>query len=202
MSQLPFRCLADADHDAHQRRRAAVARQCGAFLPGMVGGVEWNGAAFNPTTNTLFVGAVDWCANVQLARDSIAIPHAGAAWFAAENQEHMLDSSDKAKGWVTAFDADDGRVRWKYAAPHPILAGVTPTGGGLVFTADMDGQLYAFDGESGRVLWQTNTGQSTGGGVITYAAAGRQLVAVAAGMKSPVWPGGADQSRIVVLGLP
>ncbi len=171
------------------------------FCPGMVGGVEWNGAAYNPMTNTLFVGAVDWCANVQLVRDSTAIPPAGAAWFAAENQEHMLDSSDKAKGWVTAFDADNGSVRWKYPASHPILAGVTPTGGGLLFTADLSGQLYAFDAESGRVLWQTNTGQSTGGGVITYAVAGRQLVAVAAGMKSPVWPGGADQSRIVVLGL-
>ncbi len=171
------------------------------FCPGMVGGVEWNGAAYNPLTNTLFVGAVDWCAKVQLVRDSTAIPRVGAAWFAAENQEHMLDSSDQAKGWVTAFDADKGTVRWKYAAAHPILAGVMPTAGGLVFTADLGGQLYAFDAASGHVLWETSTGQSTGGGIITYTVAGRQLLAVAAGMKSPVWPGGADQSRILVLGL-
>lgn len=52
-----------------------------------------------------------------------------------------------------------------------------------------------------RVLCQTNSGQSTGGGVITYVAGGRQLLAVASGMTSPVWPGGASQRRIVVYGL-
>jgi alcohol dehydrogenase (cytochrome c) len=71
----------------------------------------------------------------------------------------------------------------------------------LVFAADMGGQIYAFDAGSGRVLWQTNTGQSTGGGIVTYNAGGRQLVGVASGMKSPVWPGGSTQSRILVLGL-
>jgi alcohol dehydrogenase (cytochrome c) len=92
-------------------------------------------------------------------------------------------------------------VRWKYQAAHPMLAAVTPTAGGVVFAADMGGQVYAFDAATGRVLWQTNSGQSTGGGIVTYVAGGRQLVGVASGMKSPVWPGAAAQSRILVLGL-
>ena len=37
------------------------------FCPGIQGGNEWNGAAFHPALNTLYTGAVDWCANVQLA---------------------------------------------------------------------------------------------------------------------------------------
>ena len=48
---------------------------------------------------------------------------------------------DQAKGWLTAFDAETGDVRWKYHAPHPMLAGVTPTAGGLVFAADLGGQI-------------------------------------------------------------
>jgi len=36
---------------------------------------------------------------------------------------------------------------------------------------------------------------------VSYIAGGRQLIGVASGMKSPVWPGGAQQSRILVLGL-
>jgi len=70
-----------------------------------------------------------------------------------------------------------------------------------VFAADMGGQLYALDATTGRVLWQNDSGQSTGGGIVTYVAGGRQLVGVASGMKSPVWPGGSTQSRILVLGL-
>jgi alcohol dehydrogenase (cytochrome c) len=113
----------------------------------------------------------------------------------------MFDPPDQAKGWVTAFDAESGQIRWKYAASHPILAGVTPTGGGLVFAADLGGELYGFDAADGRVLWRTDTGQSTGGGVVTYLAGGHQLLGVAAGMKSPIWPGGAERSRILVFGV-
>ena len=47
-----------------------------------------------------------------------------------------------------------------------------------------------------------DTGQSAGGGIVTYRAGGRQLVAMASGMKSPIWPGGSEASRIVVYGLP
>jgi alcohol dehydrogenase (cytochrome c) len=172
------------------------------FCPGVQGGVEWNGAAYSPQTNSLFVAAVDWCVHVQVKRD-IEIPAVGGlGWLGNETpMSEMYDPVDKASGWLTAFDAETGAVRWKYHAPHPMLAGVTPTAGGLVFAADLSGQIYAFDAGSGRILWQTNTGQSTGGGVVTYRAGGRQLLGVASGMKSPVWPGAAQQSAIRVYGL-
>jgi alcohol dehydrogenase (cytochrome c) len=102
---------------------------------------------------------------------------------------------------MTAFDAETGAVRWKYKASRPILGGLTPTAGGLVFVADLGGTLYAFDAYEGRVLWQTNTNQAIGGGVVSYAVGGRQRIGVASGMRSPIWPGGAQQSRILIYGL-
>jgi alcohol dehydrogenase (cytochrome c) len=169
------------------------------FCPGTQGGSEWNGAAYHPQLNALYVGAVDWCSNVQLAAASAPVPTPGAGWFGAVTQ--TLDPPANAKGWLTAFDADDGAVRWKFAAPRPVLAGVTPTGGGLLFAADLGGTLYAFDAEKGTVLWQIATGQSMGGGIVSYSAGGRQLIGVATGMKSPIWPGGSAASQIVVYGL-
>jgi alcohol dehydrogenase (cytochrome c) len=173
------------------------------FCPGIQGGNEWNGAAYSPQTNALYAGAVDWCGHVQLKRDTVTLPAAGGAyWFGAETPlAQILDPPAQARGWITSFDAENGSVRWKFQATHPVLAAVTPTAGGVVFAADMGGQLYAMDASTGRVLWQTNTGQSTGGGIVTYVAGGRQLVGVASGMKSPVWPGATTQSRILVLGL-
>ena len=170
------------------------------FCPGYLGGSEWNGAAFHPSLNTLYVGAVDWCATVQLSPESAPVPPKGAGWFGAASQR--LDPADSAKGWLTAFDADKGTVRWKFAAPRPVLAGVTPTAGGLVFAADLGGTLYAFDAESGGVLWRLTTGQSMGGGIVSYLAGGKQRIGVAAGMKSPIWPGGSAASQIVVYALP
>ena len=172
------------------------------FCPGVTGGNEWNGAGYSPQTNLLYVGAVDWCGRVRLKRDTLTVPEPGSVWFGGETpQSEMFDPPAQAKGWLTAFDAENGSVRWKYATPRPVLAGVTPTAGGVVFAADLGGQLYAFDASTGRILWRMDSGQSTGGGIVTYVAGGRQLVGVASGMKSPVWPGGSSQSRILVLGL-
>jgi hypothetical protein len=112
-----------------------------------------------------------------------------------------MDPPANAKGWLTAFDAENGAVRWKFAAPRPVLAGVTPTAGGLVFAADLGGALYAFDAANGVVLWQLATGQSMGGGIVSYLASGKQRIGVATGMKSPIWPGGSSVSQIVVYGL-
>jgi len=169
------------------------------FCPGIQGGNEWNGAAFDPQRNALYVGAVDWCATVQLAPEPVA-PALGQIWFGSVGA-NIQGPPAEAKGWLTAFDADTGAVRWKFAAPAPVLAGVTPTAGGVVFSADLSGHIRAFDAESGAVLWEVDAGQAIGGGIVSYSAGGRQLVAVASGMKSRIWPGSAEQSRIQVFGL-
>jgi len=171
------------------------------FCPGMGGGVEWNGASYSPRTDSLFVGAVDLCAHVQLVRD-LVIPGTGEVWFGSSgSMGEMTDPASSARGWLTAYDAETGHVRWKFKVPHPVVAGVTPTGGDLVFTADLGGDIFALDQTTGLVLWQTSTGQSIGGGIAVYSAGGREFVGVAAGMKSFAWPGSADKSRILVYGL-
>ncbi|MGH8258760.1 MAG: pyrroloquinoline quinone-dependent dehydrogenase, partial [Steroidobacteraceae bacterium] len=171
------------------------------FCPGMGGGTEWNGAAYSPRTDSLFVGAVDLCAHVQLVRE-LAVPALGQVWFGSSgSMAEMTDPPGTARGWLTSFDAENGHVRWKFKAPHPIVAGVTPTGGDLVFAADLGGDVFALDQANGLVLWQTSIGQSIGGGLVVYRAGGQELLGVAAGMKSFAWPGSADKSRILVYGV-
>ena len=171
------------------------------FCPGMGGGTEWNGAAYSPKTDSLFVGAVDLCAHVQLVRE-LEVPQSGRTWFGTSgSMAQMIDANSTARGWLTAFNAENGQARWKFKAPHPINAGVTPTGGNVVFTADLSGNIFALDQRNGHVLWQKSTGQSIGGGLVVYRAGGRELLGVASGMKSFAWPGSADKSRILVYGL-
>jgi alcohol dehydrogenase (cytochrome c) len=170
------------------------------FCPGIQGGNEWNGPAFHPALNTLYTGAVDFCASVQLAQE-VTVPSAGAIWFGSAIGD-IQEPPDTARGWITAYDADTGAVRWKFAAPAPVVAGVTPTAGGLVFTADLTGRFRAFDAESGAVLYELDTGQSIGGGIVSYSAAGKQRIGVASGMKSGIWPGAATETRIQVFALP
>jgi alcohol dehydrogenase (cytochrome c) len=171
------------------------------FCPGMGGGTEWNGAAFSPQTDSLFVGAVDHCAHVQLVRE-LTVPSPGQVWFGSSgSMAEMADPPDTARGWLTAFDAENGRVRWKFKAAHPIVAGVTPTGGDLVFAADLGGDVFALDQKDGRVLWQASAGQPIGGGLVVYQARGHEYLGIASGMSRSASPGAADKSRVLVYGL-
>lgn len=96
---------------------------------------------------------------------------------------------------------ETGNVRWMYHAPHPMLAGVTPTAVGLgVRCGSLRPDLRGGRGQ-GTILWQRNAAQSTGGGIVTYGAGGRQLIGVASGMSHRCGPGGAQQSRFLVYGL-
>lgn len=170
------------------------------FCPGIQGGNEWNGAAFHPGSNLLYTGAVDWCATVQLQQEP-AVPSPGAIWFGSAPGDTQ-DPRENAKGWLTAFDADSGAIRWQFAASSPVVAAVTPTAGGLLFSAELADQLRAFDADNGDVLWELDTGQTIGGGIVSYSAGGRQLIGVATGMKSIIWPSAEEVNRIQVFGLP
>jgi len=52
----------------------------------------------------------------------------------------------------------------------------------LVFGGDIFGELWALDAAAGRKLWSFNVGAGISGTPITFAAKGRQYLAVTAGM--------------------
>jgi len=192
------------------------------FCPGTTGGVEWNGPAYSPLQNAVYVNSVDWCNTLTLAPNVTAanvtnsnfqnppvfyIP--GAPWVgttdyslppAQQNAPFGIPDAYRV-GHVTAVNAQTGTPLWQFNAPAPMLAGITPTAGGLVFTADLNGNFYAFDANSGKILKQLALNEPVAGGVITYVAGFKQYVAVAAGMTSPLVWHTTGTNSIVVLGL-
>jgi alcohol dehydrogenase (cytochrome c) len=166
--------------------------------PGVLGGTEWNGPAYNPGTNMLYVPAVDWCATFTAYEQVRFIP--GKGYMGGRTD---LDPPDKAQGWLTAIDAASGAVTWKYRSPRPMVAAVTTTAGNIVMTGELTGDFTIFDAKNGAVLYRFNTGGPIGGGIVTYAVGGKQYVAVATGSPSNFWvdrnPGA---PTIVVFALP
>jgi alcohol dehydrogenase (cytochrome c) len=175
------------------------------FCPGTQGGTEWNGPSYSPLTNLVYVGAVDWCSTVTLASDdAIKASQVGRPWSGAAGQKAFgaLDPAGQWAGWVTAVDADHGNIAWKRKLPAPVLGAVTPTAGGVVFAADMSGNVYAFNASTGATVWQINTAGAVGGGIVSYATpSGEQRIAIATGMNSPIWPAQKVNAEVVVYGL-
>jgi alcohol dehydrogenase (cytochrome c) len=177
------------------------------FCPGTVGGAEWNGPAYDPQNNLIFVGEVDWCATVKLQPDQqlqkvkVGSPWSGMATLNPYHTYGTPDSFGKWAGWVYAVDADTGAWKWRLQSNYPVQSGITATAGGLVFFGDMGGNFYALDADSGQRLWGRKIGGALGGGVITYTANGEQKVAVATGFTSILWPTEVVTGKIVILGL-
>jgi alcohol dehydrogenase (cytochrome c) len=166
--------------------------------PGVLGGVEWNGPAYHPGNNMLYVPAVDWCTTFTAFEDPRYIP--GKLYMGGD---FKLDPPNRSQGWLTALDASTGAIKWKYRSPRPMLAAVTSTGGNLLLTGELTGDFLAFDAQTGRELYRFNTGGSMGGGVVTYAAQGRQYIAAVSGSPSLLWVTDkfAGAPTIVVFGL-
>jgi alcohol dehydrogenase (cytochrome c) len=175
------------------------------FCPGSQGGSEWNGPAYHPSLNLVFVPANDWCTSVQLANPDTLRGQPGMAWSGSADPEAAfgkMDPKEKWGGWLTAFDAESGAERWKYHSSAPLLAAVTPTAGGLVFTGDLLGDVLAFDAASGKIMWREHVGNPMAAGVVSYVALGHQRIAVASGTLSPLWPVASGTSRIIIFSLP
>lgn len=153
--------------------------------PGLLGGQEWSSTAYDPTLGLAFTPSVEWCGTASKAKEAPQYAegeHYRGGGFAQ-------DPIEKARGWITATDPATGKVRWKKASGSPMLANVTATAGGLVFTGTMRGDFIALDARTGKQLYRHPMGSSVTGGVMTYAVAGKQYVAVEAGYVSVFFHG-------------
>ena len=177
------------------------------FCPGSIGGAEWNGPAYDPQTNLILTGEVEWCTTVTLQNDKqiqavkLGKPWSAMATLSPYNTYGEQDSFGNWAGWVYAVDADTGTWKWRVKTNYPIQSGVTPTAGGLVFFGDMGGNFYAVDATNGQKLWGQKIGGAVGGGVITYRANGTQKVAVATGLTEILWPTEITTAKVSILGL-
>jgi alcohol dehydrogenase (cytochrome c) len=178
------------------------------FCPGAVGGAEWNSPAYDPKTNLVLIGEVDWCDTVtpkdlnQLRRVERGQPWAGmATWNPFWMFGKEGPTAGSWAGWVYAVDADSGTWKWRLKSNYPIVGAITPTAGGVVFFGDLGGNFYALDAATGEKLWGADLGGAIGGGIITYRANGAQKIAVASGFTHIAWPTKIVTAKVVVLGL-
>jgi len=171
------------------------------FCPGTQGGVNWYGPAYSPQQNALYVDSIDWCTVIKMAGSELLTHKYGTPFLGSSNAFGDSDPNNRS-GWVYAVDADSGKVLWKYHASLPMVAGLTPTAGGLVFTGDLEGNLLAFDAASGKVLFKTETAGPIGGGIATYSVKGKQYVAVASGMKNAIMKTDSGPAAVLIYSLP
>lgn len=187
--EVVFRTPVTTFEAAHESPTPEGVRIC----PGYAGGVEWNGPTLDRLNHTLVTGAVDACFIVKLGTTKYS---PDAASFGG-----TVIPDGPVTGWVTSLDSETGQVRWRYHAEKPVVAGVTPTAGGVTFTGDIAGNFLVFESRTGQLLRKVPTGGALAGGVVTYEIGGRQYVAFDSGNVSRMAFGALGLPSVVIMTL-
>jgi PQQ-dependent dehydrogenase (methanol/ethanol family) len=144
------------------------------MLPGANGGSEWSPAAYSPGTGYLYVLALHQPMLYKVKPEPRRSP---AFWLSGA----FYGNGEPQYGLFSAVDLASGKIAWQRKVPDPMIGGALATAGGLVFTGTKDKRVLAFDARTGRQLWQYEAKAGVNAPPISYAAGGRQFVAVAAG---------------------
>ena len=175
--------------------------------PGLLGGADWGGGAFDPGTGLLYVKVNNDAALVypDLTDAEGNVPVVGPNDSGEESLfvRHRIPVLKPPYAYLDAIDLNHGRMVWQrpfgddpalrkqralagVALPPQLgavgSAGVIVTAGGLVFAGGGDRALHAVDARTGEDLWAYSTGDlKTNGTPMTYRVRGRQYVVIAVG---------------------
>jgi quinoprotein glucose dehydrogenase len=174
-----------------------IGEQLTFIMPGLLGGANWSGASYDPTTGLLYVNSIDLPSLYQLVKtdsggrypvkmmgpnrfwDPKAYPFISPPW-----------------GQLTAINLNTGEFAWQKVLGEfdeltakgipptgsPNLGGSIVTAGGLVFIAStQDEKFRAFDKDTGEVLWETKLPVGGYATPSTYMVNGKQYIVIAAG---------------------
>lgn len=190
------RLIARIEISRHENADAPLTPEGVHHCPGITGGALWNGTAYSPAEKALYVNSVNWCGTTRLTETRYV---AGSSYTGAR---HTWDPADQARGVTTAIDAATGRIVWRQEFPTPMVAALTPTAGGVIFTGSLDGYFLVLDARTGQTLYRFNTGGAVAGAAATYLAGGRQYVAITSGNASrTVWRT-TGAGTVVIFALP
>ncbi len=174
--------------------------------PGLIGGANWGGGAFDPETGRLYVKTTNSPAIARLGKPpQSAEVDADYVRMAATNAEFHsgLPLLKPPYGHLTAIDLNRGNIAWQVPfgdnetlRKHPALQGVTlperlgaagapgtiVTKSGLLFVGGGDAAIHAVDAATGADLWSWPTERRTTGTPMTYRTrSGKQFVVIATG---------------------
>ena len=147
--------------------------------PGYFGGRNWMASAYSPETGAVVFPLVQACMTLT-GRPVELVEGSGSEAGIAELRP--MPGSDGNIGRLTAFDVRTFEQRWSHQQRALFLTSALTTAGGVVFVGDVDRYFRAFDVETGEILWERRLGAAGHGYPITYAAGGRQYVAVPTGL--------------------
>jgi alcohol dehydrogenase (cytochrome c) len=173
------------------------------FCPHLGGGKNWQPAAYNRNTQLLYTGSFEACSAYTTTVGGVGHwADKGNKLGTLKNREpkgwrgrESVDASTPkplmdARGSVTAIDPTTGQTVAKVMT-RARPSGILTTAGGLVFSADETGDIYALDADTLETLWVRNLGTGMAAPPMSYSYGGKQYIAILVGRQ----PGGTTRRQ-------
>ena len=145
------------------------------ICPSAFGARSWPPTSYNPQTKLLYVPLTEWCMGMGPTGFRLLTSGVGLTSVAHP------DSADGRLGRLQAIDVGQRGLSWKHDQVTPPTTSMLATGGGVVFSGDIDPSLKAFDDTSGRLLWQATLDDLPSSSLVTYSVDGTQYLVVVVG---------------------
>lgn len=143
--------------------------------PNTNGGVEYNGGAYDPASNTFLVPSVNECGFWKSTQEAVYI--SGQFFLGGVFPTFVGPNT----GTMNAVDVSTGVFDWRHHFDLPAAGGALVTATGLAFTGELNGMFDAFDTKTGKIVWQADTGSSIIAPPMSYELGGKQYVVVSSG---------------------
>ena len=147
------------------------------ICPHVSGGRGWLPTAYDARVKVVYLPMVEAC------MDLVPVPEGergslttGVRWAVRPRPE-----GDGNYGRLEAINLETRETLWIERQRAPMTTGTLVTAGGLVFAGSLDRMFSAYDAATGARLWQTRLNDVPSSAPISYAANGREYVAMVVG---------------------
>ncbi len=146
--------------------------------PSFYGGKLWMATAYDPLSKTLFVPLNNLCMDYQTVEQQ---PLPGEDYGRGRMVFRHVPGGENI-GRAEAINLENKQTQWKHERRPYWSSSLLATAGGIVFGGDTNRRIAAFDAASGKTLWEMPLNSQPGGFPMTYAAGGKQYVAIPTGL--------------------
>jgi len=159
------------------------------IYPGNQGGTNWYSPSFSPRTGLFYIPSWMDTYSTYVKRPVEYVEGQRFTGALPVMSVRMLQPGplvnrrlpEEGHGAIQAFDPKTGERKWAFNMSDMTESGVLTTASDLVFAGGRDGYFFALDAKTGTLLWKASVGGAVSAGPMTYAAGGKQHVAISAG---------------------